>query len=61
MYRLDPLDEGGKFDLDFFSSPEYKKEGQLLVDYLIDEGFEEDGNYVIKFKGRTWEVVIKKH
>jgi hypothetical protein len=63
-FRIDPLTKNGNFDVDFFSSKEYKEEGQILNDYLIDEGFEQvKEKFFIDFKDRRWEItpVAKKN
>lgn len=57
MFRIDPIDEEGKVDLDFFASEEYKKESEILSNYLKVEGFEnKEGRFYIEFNGRSWEV-----
>jgi hypothetical protein len=57
MFRVDPITEEGKVDLEFFASEDYKIESKILSDYLKKEGFEvKEGRFFIDFYGRTWEV-----
>jgi len=57
IFRLDPLTRDGNFDVDFFAQEEYKEEGQILYDYLLDEGFDEAREkFFIDFKDRRWEI-----
>lgn len=56
-FRIDPIDKYGNFDVDFFSSEEYKEESKKLHEYLLIEGFDQnDKEFFIDFRNRKWEV-----
>lgn len=53
--RIDPLDERGSFDHDFYGSEEYASYVNTLRKYLKDEGFDTlDEEFVIKMLNHTW-------
>jgi hypothetical protein len=59
-FRIDPIDEGGVFDHDFYTSKEYAPEVAILKAYLQAEGFEnKEEEFSIMIKGRTW--LVKPH
>lgn len=61
MFKIEPIDNEGKLDFDFFSSEDYKSESNNLSNYLKREGFDEqEGKFYIEFRGRSWEVLITK-
>ncbi len=46
-YRIDPINENGKFDFDFYSRSDYKNKREIIVSYLKEEGFlETPGTYI---------------
>jgi hypothetical protein len=46
-YRIDPLDENGKFDFDFYGKSDYKNKKEYIIKYLEVEGFfEKEGTYI---------------
>lgn len=54
-FRIDPVDERGVFDHDFYSSEEYTNVVTCLRKYLEAEGFEgKDKEFQIKFYNRLW-------
>lgn len=56
-FRIDPVDERGVFDHDFYTSENYKAEVRVLLDYLKAEGFEQKMEpFTITVRGRTWTV-----
>jgi hypothetical protein len=56
-FRIDPVDERGVFDHDFYTSENYKAEVKVLLDYLIAEGFElKTEPFPITVRGRDWLV-----
>jgi len=57
--RIDPLCSDGSFDLEFFSSPDYKIECGVVCKYLYDEGFcDEVKDFKITLLDRVWWVSI---
>lgn len=57
MYRTDPLNKNGAFDLDFFSSSDFIQERDCLIKYLNLEGFSEcENDFFIDFRGRRWHI-----
>jgi hypothetical protein len=62
VFRTDPLTDDGKFDVDFFSSPYYKRDQENLIRYLYWEGFEAMKKpFIIDFQCRRWQIVpVKK-
>ena len=63
-FRIDPVDEKGVFDHDYYSSPEYSSHVKILKQYLKDEGFEsKTERFSISFLNREWvcaPIVNKK-
>lgn len=56
-FRIDPVDERGVFDHDFYTSENYQKEVKILTNYLLAEGFESKTEpFPITVKGRDWFV-----
>ena len=56
-FRTDPIDKFGNFDVDFFSSKEYKDESRKLHEYLLTEGFDEvEKTFFIDFRNKKWEI-----
>lgn len=54
-FRIDPVDERGVFDHDFYSSEEYTNVVACLRRYLEAEGFElKEKEFQIKFHNRAW-------
>jgi hypothetical protein len=54
-FRVDPVNENGIFDHDFYSSQEYTAEVEVLRKYLKLEGFDvKEGEFNISFNKRTW-------
>jgi hypothetical protein len=46
-YRIDPIDENGKFDFDFYSRKDYSEKRNCILKYLKEEGFfEVEGTYI---------------
>lgn len=59
-FRVDPIDERGVFDHDFYSSEEYKKEVDKLLYYLKIEGFEtKKEEFSIRFNNHDWLCIPK--
>lgn len=57
--RIDPLNKDGSFDLDFFSSSDYKTECIILCKYLYDEGFcDSICEFKINLLDRWWWVSV---
>ncbi len=51
-YRIDPINEKGVFDINFFKSEEYNDHVLKLKEYLKLEGFNEyQKPFVISFNG----------
>ena len=56
-FRIDPIDEGGVFDHDFYTSENYSNEVKTLTAYLEAEGFDSKTEpFSITVQGRTWLV-----
>lgn len=56
-FRIDPTDERGVFDHDFYTSENYKAEVRVLLDYLVAEGFDQKTEpFSIMIRNRTWLV-----
>jgi hypothetical protein len=56
-FRIDPVDERGVFDHDFYTSENYAGEVNILKNYLILEGFDSlKEEFSITIKNRTWLV-----
>lgn len=54
-FRIDPIDERGVFDHDFYSSEEYASVVNSLVKYLKLEGFDQKTEeFPIEYFKRTW-------
>jgi hypothetical protein len=46
-YRIDPIDENGKFDFDYYSRKDYSDKKRSIIKYLEEEGFfEVEGTYI---------------
>ena len=59
MIRIDPLTEEGKFDTDFFGSPEYNSYRSRVEWYVLQEGFDlEIKTHVMCLLDRYWQVQI---
>ena len=59
-FRIDPVDEGGVFDHDFYTSENYTNEVKTLMYYLEAEGFNRKQEpFSIMVQGRTW--LVKPH
>ena len=57
-FRVDPIDERGVFDHDFYCSEGYKKQLDALLSYLKAEGFENNKEeFHIKFNKHCWVCV----
>ena len=57
-FRIDPVDERGVFDHDFYTSENYTNEVNILKKYLMLEGFDTlEGEFSITIRDRTWLVV----
>lgn len=55
-YRIDPIDEKGKFDHEFYESEEYNSHVDKLKHYLNTEGFNgSKEKFVITFNGHQYE------
>jgi hypothetical protein len=55
-YRIDPLNEQGKFDHEFYESEEYKDHVSKLKQYLSLEGFDNSAKtFTIRFNGHQYE------
>lgn len=56
-FRIDPIDERGVFDHDFYTSEQYSKEVEILKMYLENEGFDvKKEPFSITIKNRTWYI-----
>lgn len=54
-FRIDPIDEKGVFDHDFYASEDYQKYVDKLLLYLNIEGFEaKEEEFHIKFLDHDW-------
>lgn len=54
-FRIDPVDEKGVFDHDFYSSEDYSLYVKKLEQYLKEEGFEhKDDQFCINFLNHAW-------
>ncbi len=63
--RIDPLNEAGEFDGEFFTSKYYNLYISHLKKYLKDEGFSNTpGEYMVTLPMNegpaTWHVVVSK-
>jgi hypothetical protein len=57
-FRIDPVDERGVFDHDFYTSENYAAEVNILKKYLMLEGFDTmEGEFPITIRDRAWLVV----
>lgn len=59
--RIDPLNYGGEFDIEFYNSKEFKICKKSLMKYLKDEGFLENPNkktFIISFFDHTYEILL---
>lgn len=46
-YRIDPIDENGKFDFNYYARVDYSDKKKYIVRYLEHEGFfEVEGTYI---------------
>ena len=56
-FRIDPVDEKGVFDHDYYSSPEYNSHVKILKKYLKDEGFDsKTERFPISFLNHEWVI-----
>jgi hypothetical protein len=56
FYRIDPINEKGKFDLEFYESEEYNEHIEKLKHYLNSEGFNTiSKSFIINFNGHQYE------
>lgn len=59
MIRIDPLDDEGKFDTEFFGSKQYNGFRARVEWYVIQEGFNLEANtYILCLFNRYWQVQI---
>lgn len=57
MFRIDPINEDGSFDTDFYSSYDYTSFRKALERYLKQEGFTEIEEPIkFSFANRLWYV-----
>ena len=56
-FRIDPINENGIFDHDFYSSDIYSREVEILKIYLLAEGFDlKEDQFSICYRNRHWLV-----
>jgi len=61
-FRIDPIDERGVFDHDFYTSEHYSKEVDVVKNYLELEGFNvKTDAFSITIRNRTWYVKPSKN
>jgi hypothetical protein len=57
MFRIDPIDDEGKFDAKFFAQDDYHVYRECLEKYLISEGFDViDQKVIVQLMDRAWLV-----
>jgi hypothetical protein len=56
-FRIDPINEHGIFDHDFYASDIYSNEVEILKNYLYAEGFDQkEDQFSICYRNRSWLV-----